>query len=284
MLYAIPAVHQASLSLFSNGYTSIFWLVFLCVSQSHAAFWLVHTGSCVSLLRTCLAVRGCQRFLLGYSSRPFIQLQGRKEELFESHVSLQVCMLQNRAAMWFLGIIYLFCGRWDVRFESLGSQLAFWGEGRCVWVFLGEVKEEGGLFFPVWYQIARIASLALLRQDWIWRSTTRFLTTNTSLLWTLEGRRIRGMDAAARRWWREQAAGVAAAAAAVGREEAGCPAACRSRPGGSHCCLSPSCSWPGWLGSAPDSLLSSASRASFTSLTPGKFVLCCSVNGYKTCP
>lgn len=113
--------------------------------------------------------------------------------------------------------------------------------------------------------LLRCASLARHDKPWTWRSIiTRFLTANTSRRWT-RGRLTRETDGAAAP--RSRRGG----ATARPREEEVCPAACRSRPAGSPCCHSPSCSWPGWPASAPGSSPSFASRASSTSLTPGEF-------------
>lgn len=123
-------------------------------------------------------------------------------------------------------------------------------------------------FFPARNQIACFGCLP--RRDWhrIWRNITQSRTPNTNPLWTLV-RRTPVMDAAA-------AVAVARRSRTEGavtpaEEEAGCPAACRSRQGGSPYSLSPSCSWPGWPASAPGFSLSFALRASFTSLTLGEF-------------
>lgn len=100
------------------------------------------------------------------SSRPFIQFQGRKEELLEPHVSLPVCC-KTVLLCDSLGLFSWFCGRWEVRLESLELQPVFWGvrgaQGRwCKWFRKWSVaakRKKGGAFLSC---VIKDSSLRLL--------------------------------------------------------------------------------------------------------------------------
>lgn len=128
------------------------------VNQRRLAVGLGFAGKSFPLGRTCLTVTGWERLSLrGQLPPPSIQIQGRKEELLEPHVSLPVC---SKTALLcdFLGLFSCFRGCTKVRLGTLGSVAGVSGgaglrrERWCEWFRKWSVaakKGEGGDFFPV---------------------------------------------------------------------------------------------------------------------------------------